>query len=95
MVVGHIEYNAQTPLGGDLSSVLEALERGVTGLGEHVATLVQMKDGGSLTSYAVGKYGFGTTANAAAALAEMEAAKGALDGIAATLNQLFAKFRNG
>ena len=95
MAVGHIEFNAQSPLGSGLKAALAALEAGRDGLDNHVATLIQMKDSGVLTDYAVGKYGFGTVANATSALAEMESAKAALDGIKATLDQLFAKFRNG
>lgn len=95
MAVGHIAYNPQSRQGAFLHAALTGLEDGVDGLSKTVATLIQMKDGADLTAYAVGEYGFGTTANATAALAELESAKGALDGIAATLNQLFNKFRNG
>lgn len=93
MAVGHYEFNPQTPHGAGLRAALTALESGRDGLSQHVSTLIQMKDGGNLTDYAVAKYGFGTTGNATSALAELESAKAQLDGIAAALNQLFAKFR--
>jgi hypothetical protein len=95
MAVGHYEYNRSTPHGQALHESLTQLEEGRDNLLRQIATLIQMKDGGTLGVYAVGKYGFPDTTVANAALAELESAKGALDGIAATLNQLFNKFRNG
>ena len=94
MAMGHITYGAGSQFGADLKASLDHLEAGRNGLARHVAALIQMKDGATLTAYAVGAYGFETVGNATAALAEMESAKGALDGIAATLDQLFAKFRS-
>ena len=95
MAVGHYSYNRQTPHGAALHAALTDLEGGRDSLLQSVATLIQMKDGANLTAYAVEKFGFPDVATATAALAELESAKGALDGIAATLNQLFNKFRNG
>lgn len=95
MTVGHLEYNRTTNHGAALYSALRDLEEGRDNLLRVVATLIQMKDGGSLTSYAVDKFGFTDTTAATNALSELESAKGALDTAAATLNQLFNKFRNG
>ncbi len=95
MAVGHIGYDRGTPHGSALYEALKKLEEGIDGLSDSTNTLIQMKDSGNLTSYAVAKYGFTDLSTATAGLAEMEAAKGALDGIAATLTQLFSKMRNG
>lgn len=95
MAVGHYEYNPQSPHGALIDGALTNLESGRDGLNQVIATLIQMKDGANLTSYAVGKFGFPDVATATSALAELESLKGALDGIAATLNQAFAKFRSG
>lgn len=95
MAVGHYQYDRGTTLGQALFQALRDLEHGRDGLIDMTNTLIQMKDGSSLTSYAVAKFGFTDVTAATAVLAEMESAKGALDGIAATLDQLFNKLRNG
>jgi hypothetical protein len=95
MAVGHYTYNRSSENGQGLFQALTDLEEGRDGLTRIVGALVQMQDGGTLTSYAVTKFGFTDTTSANAALAELNSAKGALDGIAATLTQLFNKFRNG
>lgn len=95
MAVGHYEYNRQSPHGAALHDALTSLEEGRDNLLRTVATLIQMKDGDALTSYAVGKFGFSDVTSATAALAELESMKGALDGIKAALDQAFNKFRNG
>lgn len=94
MAMGHIIYNPASQYGADLKASLDHLEAGRDGLRRHVAALIQMKDGGVLTAFAVGAYGFETVANATAALAELESDLAQLDGIAAALDQLFAKFRS-
>lgn len=93
MAVGHIGFEPNSSHGRGLDEAVSKLEAGRDGLRRHVATLIQMKDAGSLGTYAVEKYGFPTPETATAALAEMEAALGALNGIEATLNQFFARFR--
>lgn len=95
MAVGHYQYDKDTPHGAQLHSALTNIEEGRDNLLRAVACLIQMKDGADLTSYAVEKYGFIDVGKATSALAELESMKGALDGIVATLNQGFNKFRNG
>lgn len=95
MAVGHFTYSKSTPNGQALFLALRDLENGYTNLVDQVGAMIQMKDGGVLTSYAVAQYGFTDATTANSALAELESAKGALDGIAATLTQAFNKFRNG
>lgn len=95
MAVGHYGFNPQSPRGSALHGALSRIENGRDDLLREIATLIQMKDGANLTAYAVGQYGFAGVTEATAALAELESAKGALDGIAATLNQLFNKLRSG
>lgn len=102
MAIPHIKYNSQSQGGSKLATALSNLESGYAMLSQQVAAMIQMKDDGTnlLTIHAVGIYGFdGATTpdaitNANAALAELESLKAALDGISATLNQAFAKFRN-
>lgn len=94
MPVGHFQYNPQTAAGARLKSAMTRLEGGVTDLIDEVDTMIQMKNGATLDAYAAGQYGFPDADTANSALAELEAVKGALNGIAAALNQAFAKFRN-
>lgn len=95
MAIGHFEYDRNTNHGAQLFGALRDIEEGRDNLLRVVATLIQMKDGSDLTSYAVEKFGFPDVSTATNALAELESTKGALDTAAATLNQCFNKFRNG
>lgn len=94
MAMGHITYGPTSQYGADLKISLDKLEQGRDGLRRHVATLTQMKDTGVFTATAVGAYGFETVPNATAAFAEMDSCNTALNGIAATIDQLLAKFRS-
>lgn len=101
MAVGHIDFNRQTSHGQALANALALFEQGWTALANQLATMVQMQDGGSSTQYIVDKYGFGTTANATAAVNELNSALGKLavdtsvTSVNAALRQMLAKFRSG
>lgn len=95
MAIGHFSYNKGTAAGALLFSSLRDIEEGRDNLSRIVAAFIQMKDSGVITVYAADQFGFEDDTAATSALAELESVKGALDGIAATLNQAFAKFRNG
>ena len=104
MADGHYAFDDQKRHGRLLRAALLKLEEGRDELVAITNTMIQMKDGdGSEASHFESHktlFGFsgdgdGTnaTAEAKAALAELESMVGALDGIKATLNQGFAKLR--
>lgn len=95
MAVNHYSYDPNTPHGKELDDALTWLEDGRDKLARVIATLIQMKDGGTLGEYACLKYGFPTPTVANAALAELEAGNSPLTTAAATLNQMFSRFRTG
>jgi hypothetical protein len=99
MALGHIDYNQQSAYGNQLKSAIDRFLGGLDDLVELKDTLIQMKDGGSFTTYALTKFGFPTTVTADAALAEIEAALNkvtvntSVQDTATALKQLGDKFR--
>lgn len=95
MAINHYSYNRSTSHGQALFQALQQLEEGRDNFLRVVGALIQMKDGSDLTSYAVAQFGYPDIDTAEASLAELEALEGALDGIAATINQCCNRHRNG
>ena len=91
MAIGHIKYDRSTNRGSALYQALDKLEKGFKELTAEFGTMEQMKDGASLTSYAVAEYGFLDTAGAEAALAEIGSAKFVSE---AAILQMLNKLRN-
>lgn len=104
MADGHYHFDDQKRHGRLLRAALLKLEEGRNEVAAITASMIQMKDGDGndpshfashveLFGFSGDGDGTNATAEAKAALAELESMVGALDGIKATLNQGFAKLR--
>ncbi len=99
MAIGHIIFDRNKPHGAELRQALDNMENGFIALQELLATMIQMQDSGSSTSYIVDRFGFTSTAQADAAVAEISSDLGKLTvntsvtNVNAALTQMFSKFR--
>jgi hypothetical protein len=97
MAFTHIHFDQQTQYGSKQRRALTNTEDGRDGLFDIREAMAQMRDGDGSAAihYAevTERFGYPTDAKSKEAFDEINAACIALDGIAATLNQLFAKMR--